>query len=259
LDPFFRGIDASMRRFGARFRCSGDPHLNACLKIDAKRETKSRLLRLYRVEGKETKAQAAHGGWPSRHRAPLGKEDATTTTTKHNKTDKAARVGQLIAGTRKRFPNGNQTITLDGATTTVDAVTKELQGFLDDREAVVAAQATVKAKVAAENANMSAVNTLIRAFIAFLRVTLGNDPSALADFGLTPHKAPAPLTAEAKAVAAAKREATREARGTKTPKQKKGIHGTVEAKLVVTPVETVPATAPAPAAATAPATTPNKG
>jgi hypothetical protein len=168
-------------------------------------------------------------------------------------------VGQLIAGTRKRLPNGNQTITLDGATTTVDAVTKELQSFLDDREAVVAAQATAKAKVAAENANMPALNALIKAFIAFLRVTFGNDPSTLADFGLTPLKAPAPLTTEAKAVAAAKREATRAARGTKTPKQKKGIHGNVKAQLVVTPVDTTPATTSASAAAAAPATTPNKG
>jgi hypothetical protein len=173
------------------------------------------------------------------------------------KTDKATRVGQLIAGTRKRFPNGNQTITLDGASVTVDAVTKELRSFVDGRKAVVAAKATVKAKVAAENAHMAAVNALIKAFIAFLRVTLGNDPEALADFGLTPHKAPAPMKAEQKAAAAAKREATRAARGTKTPKQKKGIHGNVKASLVVTPMETVEATAPAPAA-TGPAT-PGKG
>ncbi|HEX8790702.1 MAG TPA: hypothetical protein VF765_07105 [Polyangiaceae bacterium] len=181
------------------------------------------------------------------------------TASKNSKASKATRVGQLIAGTKKRLPNANQTITIDGGSTTVDAVTKELQGFLDDRDAVVAAQATVKAKVAAEDANMAVVNALIKAFIAFLRVTFGNDPSALADFGLTPTRAKGSMTAEAKAVAAAKREATRAARGTKTPKQKKGIHGNVTAKLVVTPVETVDATAPAPAAAAAPATTPNRG
>ncbi len=181
------------------------------------------------------------------------------TTSRNSKASKAARVGQLIAGTKKRLPNANQTITLDGASTTVDAVTKELQSFLDDREAVVAAQATVKAKVGAEDANMPALNALVKAFIAFIRVTFGNDPSALADFGLAPETARTPLTAGAKAVAVAKREATREARGTKTPKQKKGIHGNITAKLVVTPVAPVDATAPAPAAATAPATTPNKG
>jgi hypothetical protein len=209
-------------------------------------------------EGNE-KAQAAPAAGRPGIARPSGKEDATTTTTKNSKANKAARVSQLIAGTKKRLSNGNQTITLDGATTTVDAVTKELQGFLDDRQAVVAAQATAKAKVVAENANMPALNVLIKAFIAFLRVTFGSDPSALADFGLTPPKARASMTAEAKAVAVAKREATREARGTKTPKQKKAIHGNVEAKLVVTPVEPTPAATSAPVAATAPATTPNKG
>ncbi|HEX8791071.1 MAG TPA: hypothetical protein VF765_08960 [Polyangiaceae bacterium] len=205
------------------------------------------------------KAQAAPAAGHPGIARPSGKEDETTTTSKNSKASKAARVGQLIAGTNKRLPNGNQTITLDGATTTVDAVTKELQSYLDDRNAVVAAQATAKATVAAENANMPALNALLKAFIAFVRVNFGNDPSALADFGLTPHQAPQPMTAEAKAAAVAKREATRAARGTKTPKQKKGIHGNVTAKLVVTPVETVPATAPAPDAAAAPATTPNKG
>lgn len=249
-------IDASLRAIDARY-------LNARLQIGGSRGTKTRLLRLLLVEGKETKGAGralprVPAGRPGVAR-PSGKEDETTTTSINSKASKAARVGQLIAGTKKRLPNANQTITLDGASTTVDAVTQGLQGFLDDREAVVAAQATAKAKVAAENANMAAVNALIKAFIAFLRVTFGNDPSALADFGLTPHKAPAPLTAKAKAVAAAKREATREARGTKTPKQKKGIHGNVTAKLVVTPGEPAPATTSAPAAEAAPATPPNKG
>lgn len=180
------------------------------------------------------------------------------TTNRNSKTDKATRVGNLLAGIEKRFPNANQTITLDGASTTVDAIIKELQGFLDDRDAVVAAKATVKAKVAAENARLIVVNALLKAFIAFLRVTFGNDPQALADFGVPPRKAPTPMTTEQKAVAAAKREATRAARGTKTPKQKKGIRGNVKATLVVTPMETVEATAPG-AAAADPATPPAKG
>jgi hypothetical protein len=168
--------------------------------------------------------------------------------TKNNtKATKATRVGQLLAGTRKRFPNVSLVLTLDGASVTVDALTKELQGFLDDRAAVVAAQATVKAKVAAEDTRLPGVNALIKAFVAFLRVTFGSDAEALADFGLTPPKAPAPRTGEQMAAAAAKREATRALRGTKTSKQKKGIKANVTTKLVVTPLEPVDATAPAPA------------
>jgi hypothetical protein len=126
-------------------------------------------------EGNEEAQAAPAAGHPGIAR-PSGKEDETTATARNSKASKAARVGQLIAGTKKRLPNANQTITLDGATTTVAAVTQELQGFLDDRETVLAAQATAKAKVAAENANMPALNALLKAFIAFLRVTFGNDP-----------------------------------------------------------------------------------
>src|SRR5262245_2054034 len=125
------------------------------------------------------------------------------------KTQKATRVGKLIAGTRKRFPNGSQELTVGGAPVTGDALNQELQGFLDGREAVVAAQATVTARVAAEEARLPALNALIKAFIAFLRVTFGSDPAALADFGLEPPKARAPMNGEQMAAAAAKRAATR--------------------------------------------------
>jgi hypothetical protein len=173
------------------------------------------------------------------------------------KTARAIRVGQLIAGTRKRFPNASDVLTLDGASVTVDALTKELQGFLDGRAAVVAAQATVKARVAAENTRMAAVKALIKAFVAFLRVTFGSDAEVLADFGLAPPKAPAPRTGEQLAEAAAKRAATRVLRGTKTPKQKRAIKANVTTKLVVTPLE--PADATASSSAPVPPVTPPKG
>ncbi len=163
-------------------------------------------------------------------------------------------MGQILAGTRKRFTNGSQVLTLDGAPVTVDAFTKELQGFLDDHAAVAAAKATVKAKVAAEDTRLVTLNALLKAFVAFLRVNFGSDAEALADFGLAPPRAPTPMTAEEKAVAAEKRKATRAARGTKSPKQKKAIHGNVSIQMVVTPAE-LPTDAAAPApAATVPAT-----
>jgi len=87
-----------------------------------------------------------------------------------------------------------------------------------------------------------------------VKVTFGNQPDALADFGLAPPKARAPMTAEQKAVAAAKRKATRVARGTLGKKQKKAVKGAVTATLVVTPQAgpqpTVTAPAPAAGAAT---------
>ncbi len=168
------------------------------------------------------------------------------------KNSKATRVGQLIAGAKKRFTNGNQQITVGGASTTVTAALNELQAFIDNRAAVVAAQATAKAKVATEKAALTTLDPFINAFTAMVRFLFGTQPDALADFGLAPHKARTPLTAEKKAVAAAKREATRVARGTKGPKAKSEIHGNITAQLVVTPAGNAAGT-PAPEA---PAATP---
>ncbi len=171
-------------------------------------------------------------------------------TQKTGSNKRATRVAQLIAGTKKHFPNGNQTITLEGASATIDDATKEMQAFVDHRTAVVTAQATARTTVLAERAAMPALIAFIDAFEAFVRLTFGPASAVLTDFGLAPRKAPAPQTAEQKAVAAARRKATREARGTKGPKQKKGIHGNVTAQLVVTPEESSAAPAPAAAPAT---------
>ncbi len=168
------------------------------------------------------------------------------------KNETAALVTKLIAGTKKRFPNGGQQLTFGGATQTVDQVTTQLNGFVTNRAAVVAAQTDAKAKVDAENAQMVSLMLFIRAFVKFIRSTFGNAADVLADFGLEPTKAPTPPTAEAKAAAVAKREATRAARGTTSKKAKKGIKGNVTATLVVTPAAPAPQPS-APAAAPTPA------
>lgn len=64
------------------------------------------------------------------------------------------------------------------------------------------------------------------------------------------------MTAEGKAVAAAKRKATRAARGTKGLKAKSQIHGNVTATLVVTPADTANGQPAPEAPATAPAAAP---
>jgi hypothetical protein len=178
-------------------------------------------------------------------------------TTNNGKSNKATRVGQLIAGLKKRYPSGSQKLTLKGGSSvTVDEAAAELQKFVDNRNAVTQAQATAKAKVQAERAQMPALNVFISSFEAFVRFTFGTDPEALADFGVTPPKARTPMTAEQKAAAVAKRDATRAARGTKSAKAKKGVKGNVTTELVVTPVTTVPVeaskTGTAPTLSTAP-------
>ncbi len=153
-----------------------------------------------------------------------------------NKTSTAVAVGQLIAGAKKHFPDGNQQILLEGASTTIDAVTQGLGSLVQHRADVVAAQATAEAKVAAEDAAMPALIALVSAFKAFVKVSFRTRADTLADFGIKAPKARTPMTAEQKAVAAAKRAATREARGTKGPKARKAVHGSITAKLVVAPV-----------------------
>jgi len=168
-------------------------------------------------------------------------------------------VQNLITGANKHFPNGSQTLTFGGATRTVTALTQLLQSYLDLRSAVITSQAATKAKVAAERAQTPSLLAVIGEFVAFVKVTLGNQPDALADFGLAPPKARAPQTAEQKAAAAAKRTATRAARGTKGKVQKKAVKGAVTATLVVTPQagsQPVAATPSAPAPTVAPATAP---
>jgi type I site-specific restriction endonuclease len=180
-------------------------------------------------------------------------------TTVLGKGARATRAGKLIAGARKHFANGTQVLTFAGAlaNVTVDQAVAELQELVDNRAKAVAARAAAKDAVQAERAATPVLVAFMNAFEALVRLMFGADTAALADFGLTPHKAPARQTAEEKAVAAVKRKATREARGTTGTKAKKATHGNVTAKLVVTPVTPAPAAAPeAPAPANAPAAAP---
>ena len=111
---------------------------------------------------------------------------------------------------------------LAGGSYTPAEVATKLQQVAALRTDVNTAKATTKAKLAAEKANMPALHTLMGALVTYVKASYGNAPDVLADFGIHP-KTRAPLTVEAKAAAAAKREATRTARGTKGSVQKKGI------------------------------------
>src|ERR1700722_4226860 len=161
------------------------------------------------------------------------------TATKNNDTKETVTdlASGIIPGLRKHFPNGAQTLTFGGGsvTATVDQTVTNLQALIDNRTAVTTAQAAVKVAIAAENGKMPALLAFLHALEAFIRLTFGASASALADFSLEPPKARVPMTAEAKAIA----------------KAKKAIKGNGSATLVVTP--NAPATAtPEPAAPAAP-------
>jgi hypothetical protein len=169
---------------------------------------------------------------------------ATKTTTKTSSTTRAT---QLIAGTKKKYPNGSQVLSFGGGDHTVDEVTTKLQSLVDLRTEAENAKATAHTKVATERAQLPALLVFMSAYVAFLKATFGDTPDALVIFGLPPRKQRTPPTADQQAAAVAKREATRQARGTRGPIAKKAVKGNVVG------VEVTPLTQPAPAAQTPPA------
>ena len=187
-------------------------------------------------------------------------------TRKQGKSTVADLAEKLAEGTAKHFGSVTKIPLPEGTFTPAD-ITKQLEQIVTLRADVDAARVAIKDKVAAEKAAMPALRTLMDAYVTYVKATVFG-ATDLADFGLTPKKAPAPLSAEAKAAAGAKRASTRAARGTKGSKQKKAVKGDV-AGITVTPVKTqivepaTPATSgssaaagttPAPAASTTPHT-----
>jgi len=156
-----------------------------------------------------------------------------------NLTQEAVLAEQLIAGMKKHLANAGS-LAFAGATYTPAQIEASLQTLADLRTAVDVAKAASKAKVAAWKAQSASLRSRMAAFEAFVKVTYGNSPDVLADFGLKPRKAAAPLTVEQKAAAAAKRAATRAARHTMGSRQKKSVKGTIT--TIVTSTSTTAAT-----------------
>lgn len=170
-------------------------------------------------------------------------------TTIGNKKTEIAGVQALLAGAGKDFQKTTKLV-FGGTTFTLTQVLQLLQGFLDLMAAVDTARATFQAKLKAFRDQAPITRAQIRAFVVFVRATFGNNPDVLADFGLAPHKVPAPKTVKTKTVAVQKALATRTARHTMGKVQKAAITGTPAATAPA--VTTTPAT-PAPPAATPPA------
>jgi hypothetical protein len=102
------------------------------------------------------------------------------------------------------------------------------------------------------------VEPVIRDFERLVLATFPGAVQMLADFGMAPHKVPAPRTVEQLAAAKAKAEATRKARGTVGRRKRLAIQGNVTGVLL-TPV-TAPAASPAqPAPNASPTPPPSPG
>ena len=156
----------------------------------------------------------------------------STITSKHSKAIALAGIQALVAGMQKHFPNGS--FMFGNVTYTTASFVQAIQALEDALTAVNAAQATARDAVRARRAAQANVAPLMRDLRTFLRATFSS-AATLADFGLTPIRAPRPLDSEQRATATAKLRATRLARGTKSKKQKLAIKGDVTG-VVVTPV-----------------------
>ncbi len=122
-----------------------------------------------------------------------------------SKSQDASHAEQLIAGTKLHFASA-ASVAFAGGQFTPAQVETSLQTLVDLRSAVDAARATMTAKVAAELAQAPALRRFMSTYDAFVRVTFGEQPDVLADFGLKPRKATTPLTVEQKADAKARRQ-----------------------------------------------------
>src|SRR5260370_2232484 len=162
-------------------------------------------------------------------------------TAKVTKVTLAQRVRSLIAGTLKHSPGGS--LTLDGQPFTEDTLIQVLQSLEDALSKVDTAKASWKDALKGLVDVKAKVNPVIGAFRSWINATHGNAPATLADFGMTPRKVPTPLTAEKKAVAVAKRAATRVARHTLGPTKQAAIQDAAHVTVVTTVAPPPPAKA----------------
>jgi hypothetical protein len=157
-----------------------------------------------------------------------------------NKRTVATQAGEIIGGMRKRFPDGGEKLKMAGGavTVTVDEAIARLQTIIDKRAAVTATRGAARAAVADENATLPGLLAFMRALLGYVKFNFGADPEALGDFSLAPPKERRPMTAEEKAIAAVKRDATVKARGIVGTRKRAAVKGAVAATLVRTAATT---------------------
>jgi hypothetical protein len=158
--------------------------------------------------------------------------------TKPTKSNLQQRARGLITGTQKHL--SNETLAFNGVTFAAPALVQLLQQLID----VVTRSDTKKAEwkdaLKAMKDAKAAIVPVVGGYHAYVVNRYGNAPSTLEDFGIAPRKVRTPLTAEQKAAAAVKRQATRQARHIVGKKQRAKIH----APTATTPTTPAPGTPP---------------
>ncbi len=146
---------------------------------------------------------------------------------------------QLIAGIKKHF-KGKQTVTLKGQQVNLAKLVAGLQASIDAGKDTDAKRTVYLEASKASQAADAAVDPTALVFSDYLQTTMS--ATDLIDFGLKAKTRAVPDTAT-KAAAVEKRAATREARGTMGPKEKRKVVGVVSTPAA--PAAAAPAPAPA--------------
>jgi hypothetical protein len=155
------------------------------------------------------------------------KEEIVMSTTpdmaNSNRTTRIASGTKLLAGFNEHVPAA-QSMTIGSTTYTHTQIEQALQGMVDGESAVVTARAAWQNAVKANRDKRVQEHPFLSALRQALTSMFGNDVVIMADFGLSPRKAPI-VSPATKVVAAQKNRATRAARHTMGKVQKAGIKG----------------------------------
>ncbi len=167
---------------------------------------------------------------------------------KPNRNEKTGTDQQVIQGIKKDLQSMT-TLALGATSYTPTSLVAFIQSHIDAANAVVIAKANWENAIKTYAGIDKQAQVVLHDLKQLVMGAFGATSSKLADFGYQPRKVTV-LTPEQKAAAAAKRAATRKARGTMGPKAKLKVTGTTAA------ASTASTAAPAPAASNAPAATP---
>jgi hypothetical protein len=143
----------------------------------------------------------------------------------------------------------NAVFTIAGQTYTVTQVIALLIALLNAKLAAAPAKAAWLAATQAVEATEAQEGQTVKGVRDVVALMFENAPTTLASFAIVPRKTPAPLSAEARVAANAKRQATRKARGITSKKQKALITGNVTG-VTITPTTTSSSATPAASPAT---------
>ncbi len=131
-----------------------------------------------------------------------------------------AKMRALTEGFIKHYPASDQEVLFGGKKTTVGKVVAALKGVNETLEAVHRANLAFRHAVDHRRKSMKELRATYEDAVCFLKFQMGRENPKLGAFGIDlpkPRKRP---SNEVKALAAAKRLATRRARGTMGPKQR---------------------------------------